>query len=72
MVAWLEENGVGQEKNFLPPLTGSSAVNVIGVSQLIIHWEDGTSTAVPENELPLVLLKTSDIKPSGTGVTLLT
>ncbi|WP_256866612.1 class I tRNA ligase family protein, partial [Streptococcus dysgalactiae] len=20
----------------------------------IIHWEDGTSTAVPENELPLV------------------
>ncbi|MGC4440961.1 leucine--tRNA ligase, partial [Streptococcus suis] len=33
----------------------------------IIHWEDGTSTAVPENELPLVLPKTSDIKPSGTG-----
>ncbi|MGQ7500580.1 leucine--tRNA ligase, partial [Streptococcus suis] len=32
-----------------------------------IHWEDGTSTAVPENELPLVLPKTSDIKPSGTG-----
>lgn len=33
----------------------------------IIHWEDGTSTAVPEDELPLVLPVTSDIKPSGTG-----
>lgn len=33
----------------------------------IIHWEDGTSTAVPEKDLPLVLPKTSDIKPSGTG-----
>ena len=33
----------------------------------IIHWEDGTSTAVPESELPLVLPKMKDIKPSGTG-----
>lgn len=33
----------------------------------IIHWEDGTSTAVPERDLPLVLPVTSNIKPSGTG-----
>lgn len=33
----------------------------------IIHWEDGTSSAVPEDELPLILPKTTDIKPSGTG-----
>ena len=33
----------------------------------IIHWEDGTSTAVPESELPLVLPVTKDIRPSGTG-----
>lgn len=33
----------------------------------IIHWEDGTTTAVPETELPLQLPKTTDIKPSGTG-----
>ncbi|MDR0199635.1 MAG: leucine--tRNA ligase [Streptococcaceae bacterium] len=33
----------------------------------IIHWEDGTSSAVPEAELPLILPKTKDIKPSGTG-----
>lgn len=33
----------------------------------IIHWEDGTSTAVPESDLPLVLPVTKDIRPSGTG-----
>ena len=33
----------------------------------IIHWEDGTMTAVPEEELPLTFPKTTDIKPSGTG-----
>ncbi|WP_019794019.1 class I tRNA ligase family protein, partial [Streptococcus sobrinus] len=33
----------------------------------IIHWEDGTSSAVPEDQLPLVLPVTKDIKPSGTG-----
>ncbi len=33
----------------------------------IIHWEDGTMTPVPEEELPLVLPKTDEIKPSGTG-----
>ncbi|WP_393959201.1 leucine--tRNA ligase [Priestia megaterium] len=33
----------------------------------VIHWEDGTTTAVPEDQLPLVLPKTTEIKPSGTG-----
>ncbi|CQR48188.1 Leucine--tRNA ligase [Paraliobacillus sp. PM-2] len=33
----------------------------------IIHWEDGTTTGVKEDELPLVLPKTTEIKPSGTG-----
>lgn len=33
----------------------------------IIHWEDGTTTAVPEDELPVRLPKTDNIKPSGTG-----
>ncbi|WP_078544457.1 leucine--tRNA ligase [Litchfieldia alkalitelluris] len=33
----------------------------------IIHWEDGTMTALPEEELPLMLPKTTNIKPSGTG-----
>lgn len=33
----------------------------------IIHWEDGTMSAVPEEELPLTLPKTMHIQPSGTG-----
>lgn len=33
----------------------------------VIHWEDGSMTTVPEEELPLELPKTDNIKPSGTG-----
>jgi leucyl-tRNA synthetase len=33
----------------------------------MIHWEDGTTTPVPESELPLMLPKTDNIRPSGTG-----
>lgn len=33
----------------------------------IIHWEDGSMSTVPEEELPLLLPETDEIKPSGTG-----
>ncbi|MCI7239869.1 MAG: leucine--tRNA ligase [Aerococcus suis] len=33
----------------------------------IIHWEDGTTTAVPEEDLPVQVPKADNIKPSGTG-----
>ncbi|WP_271004326.1 leucine--tRNA ligase [Listeria seeligeri] len=33
----------------------------------VIHWEDGETTLVPEEELPLLLPKATEIKPSGTG-----
>ncbi|MER2063636.1 MAG: leucine--tRNA ligase, partial [Alkalibacterium sp.] len=33
----------------------------------VIHWEDGTTTTIPEEELPVILPKTTEIKPSGTG-----
>src|SRR5699024_4842466 len=33
----------------------------------VIHWEDGTSSVLPEEQLPLRLPKTEDIHPSGTG-----
>jgi leucyl-tRNA synthetase len=33
----------------------------------VIHWEDGSMTTVPEEELPLELPKMSKIEPSGTG-----
>lgn len=68
MTAWLEEKGMGEEtityrlRDWL-----FSRQRYWGEPIPIIHWEDGTSTAVPEDQLPLVLPKTSDIKPSGTG-----
>lgn len=40
---------------------------ILGRTDPVIHWEDGTSTTVPENELPLLLPKTDQVKPSGTG-----
>lgn len=33
----------------------------------IIHWEDGSMSVVPEEELPLELPVIKEIKPSGTG-----
>ncbi|SOC39323.1 leucine--tRNA ligase [Salinicoccus kekensis] len=33
----------------------------------VIHWEDGTMSTVPEDELPLELPVMDAIKPSGTG-----
>lgn len=33
----------------------------------VIHWEDGSMTTVPEEELPLTLPDMSEFKPSGTG-----
>src|SRR5699024_11708537 len=33
----------------------------------IIHWEDGSMSAVPEADLPLELPVMTEIKPSGTG-----
>ncbi len=33
----------------------------------VIHWEDGTTTAVSEADLPVLLPEGKDIKPSGTG-----
>lgn len=68
MVSWLEEKGLGEEKvSYRLRDWLFSRQRYWGEPIPIIHWEDGTSTAVPENELPLVLPKTSDIKPSGTG-----
>src|SRR5699024_10924562 len=33
----------------------------------IIHWEDGSMSAVPEEDLPLELPELDEVKPSGTG-----
>ncbi|MGT2930379.1 leucine--tRNA ligase [Streptococcus dentasini] len=68
IIDFLEENDLGQKQiNYRLRDWLFSRQRYWGEPIPIIHWEDGTSTAVPENELPLVLPKTSDIKPSGTG-----
>ncbi len=63
-----EEKGCGQEKvTYRLRDWLFSRQRYWGEPIPIIHWEDGTSTAVPETELPLVLPVTKDIRPSGTG-----
>ncbi|GFH40330.1 leucine--tRNA ligase [Lactococcus insecticola] len=68
MVEWLETQHVGQEKvTYRLRDWLFSRQRYWGEPIPIIHWEDGTSTAIPEQDLPLILPKTRDIKPSGTG-----
>lgn len=68
MVTWLETESVGNKKvTYRLRDWLFSRQRYWGEPIPIIHWEDGTSTALPENELPLVLPVTKDIKPSGTG-----
>lgn len=68
MIDWLEENNKGSKqityrlRDWL-----FSRQRYWGEPIPIIHWEDGTMTTVPEEELPLVLPEMTEIKPSGTG-----
>ena len=65
---WLEENGVGEKKvNYRLRDWLFSRQRYWGEPIPVIHWEDGETTLVPEDELPLYLPKATDIKPSGTG-----
>ncbi|NNV05963.1 leucine--tRNA ligase [Geobacillus sp. MMMUD3] len=68
MIAWLEEHGKGRKKvSYRLRDWLFSRQRYWGEPIPIIHWEDGTMTTVPEEELPLVLPKTDEIRPSGTG-----
>ncbi|EOH93475.1 leucine--tRNA ligase [Enterococcus villorum] len=68
MNQWLEENGFGKkEVSYRLRDWLFSRQRYWGEPIPIIHWEDGTVTALPEEELPLRLPKTKNIKPSGTG-----
>ncbi|MBE2913158.1 leucine--tRNA ligase [Anoxybacillus flavithermus] len=68
MIEWLEVNGKGEKKvSYRLRDWLFSRQRYWGEPIPIIHWEDGTMTPVPEEELPLVLPKTDEIKPSGTG-----
>ncbi|MFB8529424.1 leucine--tRNA ligase [Enterococcus casseliflavus] len=68
MVTWLEENHVGKkEVSYRLRDWLFSRQRYWGEPIPIIHWEDGTTTTLPEDQLPLRLPKTDNIKPSGTG-----
>ncbi|WP_075982645.1 leucine--tRNA ligase [Bacillus massilinigeriensis] len=68
MISWLEEKGIGTKKvTYRLRDWLFSRQRYWGEPIPVIHWEDGTMTAVPDEELPLTLPKTTEIKPSGTG-----
>ncbi|MBX8962222.1 leucine--tRNA ligase [Enterococcus faecalis] len=68
MNEWLEENHVGKkEVSYRLRDWLFSRQRYWGEPIPVIRWEDGTTTTVPESELPLRLPVTSDIRPSGTG-----
>lgn len=68
MNEWLEENSCGKkEVSYRLRDWLFSRQRYWGEPIPIVHWEDGTVTALPEEELPLRLPKTTNIKPSGTG-----
>ena len=68
MIEWLEENGKGEKKiTYRLRDWLFSRQRYWGEPIPIIHWEDGTMSAVPVEELPLELPVMTEIKPSGTG-----
>ena len=67
-VEYLEDKGYGEKKvNYRLRDWVFSRQRYWGEPIPVIHWEDGTTSLVPEDELPLKLPEDSDIKPSGTG-----
>ncbi|WP_047979682.1 leucine--tRNA ligase [Ornithinibacillus contaminans] len=68
MITWLEENAIGTKKvTYRLRDWLFSRQRYWGEPIPIIHWEDGTMTAVPEEELPVELPIMTEIRPSGTG-----
>ena len=68
MVKWLVEKGVGQAKTQYKLRDWLfSRQRYWGEPFPVIHWEDGTQSLVPEEDLPLTLPALDDYKPTGTG-----
>ena len=68
MIKWLEEKGVGRAKTQYKLRDWLfSRQRYWGEPFPVIHWEDGTNTLVPEEDLPLTLPELADYKPTGTG-----
>ncbi|AMV65663.1 Leucyl-tRNA synthetase [Pediococcus damnosus] len=67
ILAWLEEKGAGHKKvNYRLRDWIFSRQRYWGEPIPVIHWEDGETTLVPEDELPLKLPAAKDLQTSGT------
>ncbi|WP_268912886.1 leucine--tRNA ligase [Lentilactobacillus sp. SPB1-3] len=67
-IDWLTDKGYGSEKiNYRLRDWIFSRQRYWGEPIPVIHWEDGETTLVPEDELPLKLPKAKNIEPSGSG-----
>jgi leucyl-tRNA synthetase len=68
IISWLEENGKGEKKiSYRLRDWLFSRQRYWGEPIPVIHLEDGTIKPVAEEELPIILPKMKEIKPSGTG-----
>ncbi|MFF0827197.1 leucine--tRNA ligase [Brevibacillus sp. NPDC003359] len=68
MIEWLDAEGKGNRKvTYRLRDWLFSRQRYWGEPIPILHLEDGTMKVVPESELPIILPKTKEIKPSGTG-----
>lgn len=67
-ITWLETHESGHaQTNFRLRDWIFSRQRYWGEPIPVIHWEDGTTTLVPEKELPLLLPHATELRPSGSG-----
>ena len=68
MIAWLEENHIGSKQvNYRLREWIFARQRYWGEPIPVVHFEDGTSRALEDNELPLALPELEDYSPSKTG-----